>query len=166
MVAIILLLIALSFAFIYTLTGRRKSSFQKIGETVLASLLFFNIGIMGLIAFFFHVFQADKTAQMIGWPTGSPFQFEMGMTNLAVGVLGILSFWIRDKFWLATILAVSIIYIGCFIGHLIQYSLGNTAPYNIGLVIWINDLFIPILLILLYFGLKGRQLIFRNSHRS
>lgn len=37
---------------------------------------------------------ADEIAKEIGWPTGSPFQFEVSMTNLA------LVFWVFFVFGL------------------------------------------------------------------
>src|SRR5262249_51982096 len=38
-----------------------------------------------------RVFFPDQTARSIGWPTGSPFQFEVGLHDGAWGVLGFLS---------------------------------------------------------------------------
>lgn len=126
-------------------------------EVLLSYIIFFNIGIMGLIGFIMHVFFADETARAIGWPTGSPFQFEMGIANLTFGILGILAYWIRGNFWTATILGVSILMLGCFVGHVYQYyTHGNLAPYNIGPMIWFNDFFMPIIyLSLLYIWLTG-----------
>lgn len=122
----------------------------EISETFLSYLLFFNVGCMGLLAFYAHVFNADATAQSIGWAVGSPFQFEMGMTNLAIGVAGVLCYWYRGLFWMATITIVTVLFWGCFIGHLIEYSKGDTAPYNIGLFIWFSDLLVPLLAVVLY----------------
>lgn len=128
-------------------------------ETFLSYLLFFNIGVMGLIGFTAHAFMPDETAKSIGWPTGNPFQFEVAVANLAFGILGILSLWLRGSFWIATVLGSSIYILGCFFGHLVQYyTQGNVAPNNIGLFIWINDLLVPILsLSLLTWYLSKRQ---------
>src|SRR5829696_6339528 len=59
-------------------------------------------GIGGVIAFLSHTLLADQTARAIGWPTGNPFQSEVAVANLVVGVLGILCYWIRGNSWLAT----------------------------------------------------------------
>jgi len=141
MISFVLFICAVIFAVIFT--AIRKRSFTK---TLLYAVVFFNIGLMGLLAFYAHIFMADSTAEKIGWATGSPFQFEMGIANLSYGVLGILSLWYRGKFTLATILGYSVLLLGAFVGHLIQYSKGDIAPYNIGMFVWFNDLFIPILL--------------------
>ena len=45
-----------------------------------------------------HTFFADQTARQIGWATGSPFQFEVAMANLGIGVCGLLCYRFRDGF--------------------------------------------------------------------
>ncbi len=45
-------------------------------------------------------------AASIGWPAGSPFQFEVGIANLSFGILGILCLKFMDNFWTATVIAV------------------------------------------------------------
>ena len=40
-----------------------------------------------------HTFAADEVAESIGWPTGNPFQTEVAVANLAIGTLGILSYY-------------------------------------------------------------------------
>ena len=146
---IIFFLLAILFA-TFAIRRKKTKNREKIVEIFLSYLLLFNVGLMGLLAFVSHIFYPDATAKAIGWGTGSPFQFEIGMANLALGVAGVLCFWLRGSFWFATILITSILFIGCFVGHLIEYQKGNTAPYNIGPLVWIGDLFIPLLLVILY----------------
>ena len=43
-----------------------------------------------LYAFMRHAFATDDVARSIGWPTGSPFQFEVALHNLAAGLRGAL----------------------------------------------------------------------------
>lgn len=142
MLPLILLICAVIATFVHLYI---KKEHETELETFLSYLIFFNIGVMGLLAFYGQIFLADETARSIGWAPGSPFQFEMGMANLAFGVLGILSYWYRGLFWAATLLGVSILFLGAFVGHMIQYSHGDTAPNNIGLFIWMADVFLPIL---------------------
>ena len=130
-----------------------------IAETFLGYILLFSLGVMALFAAYGHVFMGPKIAQLIGWESGSPFQFEMGMTNLSLGILGILSFWMRGKFWDAVIIGWSVLFLGCFVGHVRDYYINhNTAPYNIGFSIWLSDLFLPLLAIglLLYLRMKTK----------
>lgn len=145
-----------SFALIAALIHVWNGNKEKSGiEVLLSYILLLNVGVMCIIGFIMHVFYPETTAQMIGWAPGSPFQFEIGMANLAFGVLGLLAFWLRGHFWTATIIGVSVFMIGCFIGHVHQYyAHDNTATLNIGPFIWFNDLFLPITyLVLLYLWL-------------
>lgn len=123
---------------------------DRSSEIFLAYILFFNMGITGLLAAYAHIFMGPEIAKEIGWQPGSPFQFEMGMANLSYGVLGILAYWIRGRFWEAACIGWSILLLGCFVGHLIDYYVhGNNAPLNIGYYIWFYDLFLPILVLIL-----------------
>ena len=53
--------------------------------------LVYLIGVAGIIGATGHLFKADDVARSIGWPTGSPFQWEVGVADLGWGVLGVLS---------------------------------------------------------------------------
>jgi hypothetical protein len=63
-------------------------------------LYLFGVGVAGsgIGGFFGHFFISDSVAQSIGWPTGNPFQLEVGFANLAVGILGIVAMSRRDGF--------------------------------------------------------------------
>ncbi len=88
---------------------------------------------MALLAAYAHVFMQDETAALIGWKGGSPFQYEIGMANLSYGILGVLAFWQRGKFWEATIIGWNVLFLGCMVGHILDYYRDhNDAPYNIG----------------------------------
>ena len=75
-------------------------------ESFLLWLLVIVVGVGSLYAFMGHTFAADDVARSIGWPPGSPFQFEVALHDLAIGVLGVLSFWLRGDFWIATVIAL------------------------------------------------------------
>ncbi|MFA6916137.1 MAG: DUF6790 family protein [Parachlamydiales bacterium] len=154
MVNVILFILAVAFT-ICRLTLKKEWYSPKSEETFLSYLLFFNVGLMGVLGAYAHVFLADEIARSIGWAPGSPFQFEMAMANLAFGVLGILSYWIRGRFWDATIIGWSVLFVGCFVGHVMEYyTKNNTAPYNIGPYIWFYDLILPILVIALLYRIR------------
>jgi hypothetical protein len=117
-------------------------------------MLVFTVGIVGSIGFIGHIFYADEVAKMIGWLPGSPFQREVGFNDGAWGLLGFLSLYFRDKFWLATGLGWSFFMIGADYGHIKEMVINNNfAPYNSGIIF--SDTLIPlILLILLYIKFK------------
>jgi hypothetical protein len=70
-------------------------------------------------------------AESIGWPTGNPFQLEVGFANLAVGILGIVAMGRRDGFREATVIAVAVFGVGATIVHARDIiETGNLAPGN------------------------------------
>jgi len=151
-------MIALAIAFLSVLLPVVHLFVSKVPRTklrvvriLLLYALVLDVGIIGLpMGFIPHVFFADETAKMIGWPPGSPFQFEVGVHDGAWGVLGFLCIWIGGTFWLATGLGWSLFMLGATYGHIHQMvKHGNYAPYNF-LTIF-SDGFIGIwLLVLLY----------------
>lgn len=154
MASVLLFICAIIFTICHV-TYKKEWYSPKFIESFLSYILFFNMGLMGLLAAYAHVFMGPETAKSIGWEPGSPFQYEIGMANLAFGVLGILSYWFRGSFWNASIIGWSVLLLGCFIGHIINYyTENNTAPYNIGPYIWFYDLLLPILVLILLYRLR------------
>ena len=115
----------------------------------LVALMATLIPIGGLMAFLGHSFKAQEIALKIGWQP-SPFQFEVAVADLAFGVLGILCIWQRRGFWTATGIGYAVFLLGCGFGHLQDMARhGNLAPYNVGPVLWVNDLAIPVVILVL-----------------
>lgn len=142
--------IALIGPLIHLLISHQPKTLHRIVELYLTYSLFALVGLSALYAFIGHTFAANQVARFIGWPTGSPFQFEVACANLAFGVLGILCIWLRNNFWLATIIGYSTFLWGAAYGHIrdiVEHH--NYAPGNAGLVLYL-DIFVPILLIVLY----------------
>ena len=112
---------------------------------------------MGFYGFIGHIFYSDLVAYFIGWPPNSPFQFEVGIANLTLGVLGTFCIWLRGNFWVATVIANAIMGFGGATGHVLQMVFhANYAPGNTGLILYI-DIFAPILgivLLLAYLNAK------------
>ena len=129
--------------------GKRPVSASRFAEVLLLYLLVFFAGAGGLMAFLGHTFKAQEIAVKIGWQP-SPFQFEVAVADLAFGVLGILCIWQRRGFWTATGIGYTVFLLGCAYGHFQDMTRhGNFSPYNVGLVLWVNDLAIPVLILLL-----------------
>ncbi len=104
------------------------------------------VGVTGIYTFVCHVFFAESTAAHIGWQT-SPFQYEVGMADLTVGVLGVLAFWGSVGFrWAATI-AATVWFWGDAVGHVRQMIVAqNFAPGNAGSWFWTDVLLPPIMI--------------------
>lgn len=114
-------------------TGARST--ERVIEIALLYLLAVGAGAAGLLAFAAHAFAAAETARSIGWPPGSPFQFEVAVADLSYGIVGLLCMRWRGPFWLATGVAVSTFYLGCNYGHLWHAFLKDDyAPNNYGVI--------------------------------
>jgi len=147
---IFLLIIALLAIIIHVMLMKQRTA-KKIVEVILLYLLVISIGSGGLIAGFMHVFNGPATAKMIGWAPGSPFQYEVGVADLAFGLVAFLCVFFRGSFWLAAIIANSVFLFGCMVGHVhSMLKSGNLAAYNIGPNIIIADFVLPLGLIVLY----------------
>lgn len=86
---------------------------------VIEIFLLYNIGVGGMItatSIIFHTLFADQTAESIGWAAGNPFQMEVGVASLAIGIVGFFGFWRRD-FWLPYIISKSIFGWGAGLVH-------------------------------------------------
>ncbi|MFN8072304.1 MAG: DUF6790 family protein [Mycobacterium sp.] len=109
------------------------------------------VGIASILAAAVHVFDGPHTAEMIGYARGEGgFQWENAMGDLAIGVVGVMSYWYRGNFWLATLVVLTVQYVGDAAGHLYFWlAQGNTKPYNIGVPL-IADIVLPIVMWVLY----------------
>jgi 4-amino-4-deoxy-L-arabinose transferase-like glycosyltransferase len=113
--------------------GVDKSSRSRERKIETFLLYLFGIGVAGsgIGGFFGHVFISDSVAESIGWPTGNPFQLEVGFANLAIGILGIVAMGRRDGFREATVIAVTVFGVGATIVHVSDIiDTGNLAPGN------------------------------------
>jgi hypothetical protein len=117
---------------------------------MLENALLWIVGVQGLFLGSGHIFMPDRVAESIGWPKGNPFQFEVGLAGISYGTLGVLASGFGPDWWLATIVAYSIFYLGAAAGHVRQLVLtGNRSPGNFGTV-FVFDIAAPIFLIALY----------------
>lgn len=155
------MLVALIGAGIYLLRHKDERGSVAVTTALLMFWLGIAIGVASVFGAAFHVFDAEETAEGIGFvpwnPTGTgAFQFENAMGDLAIGVVGFLCFFIRDrKFWLAAVIFATILFWGDAIGHIHQMvEYDNHAADNSGFVLWL-DILNPAILILLYW-LSGR----------
>ncbi len=126
---------------------RRKTLTKK--ATIDLYFLYFlvgGVGVIGAIGFIGHVFFANDVARMIGWPVGSPFQFEVGFHDGAWALLGFLCIYFRGNFWTATAIGWSFFMLGATFGHIRQTVIaGNFEPYNYGMIL--PDFLIPFILL-------------------
>jgi hypothetical protein len=112
-----------------------------VSDILLRWFLFCTIGLGGLIGFMGHAFKADEIASYIGWPAGSPFQFEIAIANLSYGIMGMACLRAGRGFRLATIVGTSVFFWGTAAGHLHEIeAFGNNHPGNAGVPLYANIL--------------------------
>jgi hypothetical protein len=122
----------------------------------LAWILLLPIGVTGLWAGIAHVAFPHVAAAHIGWEV-SPFQYEVGMADLAVGITACLAFWRSWEFRAAAVCAATVFLWGDAIGHVRQMIVaGNFAPGNAGLPFYM-DILAPLLAIVLLIASHGQS---------
>lgn len=130
----------------HNLLDRQSQTPARRIELFMIYLLAISVGANGLSGAFGHLFLSDLVAEGVGWPAGSPFQLEMGFTNLLIGLLGLMAISRRDGFRTATILATTILGLGATAVHLWDIAVaGNLSPGNT--IQNIGNLLDPMLLI-------------------
>jgi hypothetical protein len=127
-------------------SAKRRSNAVAIAGTYLIYLLFIYVGLMGLFTAYYHVFRPIEASASIGWST-SPYEYEVGMADLTVGVLGVLCLVFRWDFWLATAIADAVWLLGDAVGHIRQMVVHNNhAEYNAGIFL-LFELVMPVLIL-------------------
>lgn len=130
----------------HMLLDRQARTTARRIELFIVYLLAISVGANGLGGAFGHLFLSDLIAEGVGWPTGSPFQLEMGFANLLIGVLGIMAINRREGFRTATIIATTILGVGATSVHIMDIAAtGNLSPGNT--IINLGNLLDPVLLI-------------------
>jgi hypothetical protein len=114
-------------------------------DRFLRYIFIFPVGLMGLWAALGHLAVPAEVAKAIGWHT-SPFQFEVGVANLGIGVAGLYAAFRSLEARLATNLVLACFLFGAGIGHLRDIAnTGNFAPGNAGPILF-TDFLTPIVI--------------------
>ena len=112
-------------------TGRRVLELTSLWFVVVG------LGVNGVLAGLVHMGPgAPAAAGSIGWAP-SPFQWENGGSDLAVGLAGLAVAWRRHRAgWMSAVIAVAFVQLWVDgIQHVTQLVMhGNTAPDNVGAI--------------------------------
>ncbi len=124
------------------------------GYTLWGELLFYAIGFGFLWAFFFHAFAQQVAATSIGWQP-SPFEWELAWAEFGLAVVALLSLGRGYEMRLAVTIILAIFSFGAAAQHINEIlCCHNYAPGNAGLILWINDIALPLLLLVLAYGAR------------
>jgi hypothetical protein len=125
-------------------------------DRLLGWILLLPIGVTGLWAAVFHLFFPQIAAADSGWEV-SPFQFEVGLADLAIGATACASFRRSLDFKAAAVMASSIFLLGDAVGHVKHMIVaGNFAPGNAGVPFY-SDIAFPLLAIILLMIVRRSQ---------
>jgi hypothetical protein len=107
----------------------------RLSERLLRWLLLLSVGVASVWAGFFHVAFPEVAARSIGWQV-SPFQFEIGVADMAIGIAAIVSFWRSLDFKAAVVWNIVAFNFGVAVGHVREALVaGNFAPNNFGVLL-------------------------------
>ena len=127
---------------------------RSLASRSLDWMLLLPVGVGGVWAGFFHVTFPQIAARSIGWQV-SPFQFEIGVADMAIGVAAMAAFWRSFGFKAAVVLYIVLFNFGVAVGHLREAMAGDFAPNNFGLLLVMTIAEMVILPILLWRARKG-----------
>lgn len=152
-------LAAIVAAILMVLRGPRPITVGRVVDQLLRYILAFPVGLMGLWAFMGHVFFAEQAAASIGWAP-SPFQFEVGMANLGIGLAGLIGAFFGSPGFRAAVGVVMLGFLGgAGVGHVVQIEqAGNLAAGNAGPILY-TDFLTPLAVL----GLLLVQRLFRRA---
>lgn len=110
-------------------------------------LLFF--GIQSIWAGLFNAFFQEIAAKSIGWAP-SPFEFEIGWADMAIGLAALVAAWRSLDFKAAVVLTIAVFFLGVVWGHFYERFVNNdTAPNNFGAMLVVTIIW-GLLLVVLY----------------
>ena len=140
---------ALCFVWAIVIAVARRNG-QTLASRLLDWMLFLPVGVSFLWAGLFHVFTPQIAAASIGWQV-SPFQFEIGVADIAIGFVGIASFWSGLGFKSAVVAYVVLFDVGVALGHVRQaLDQGDYAANNFGLLLGLTVIQAGLLPVLLW----------------
>jgi hypothetical protein len=155
LVPILLWVAALGCAGVAIRRGPRPIERGFVIDRLLRYLFVFPLGLQGLWAFVGHVFFAEEAARSIGW-ADSPFQYEVGVANLGLGLASLYAAFRGFEARLAVAIAAACFLVGAGIIHIRDIvEAGNFAPGNAG-PIMVTDFLAPIAVLVLLFFASGR----------
>jgi hypothetical protein len=152
---LVFLILGLVVGAVHIYLDKQPRTRGRVAQTILLWYLVIIVGVTGVFAFIGHTVFADATAHSIGWPAGNPFQGEVAVANLSVGIL---CYWMRGNFWIATVIGFSVWWLGDAVVHIRSIVVdANYAPDNAGVTFYL-DILVPVLLIaLLVYYLNAKR---------
>ncbi|MDQ6823303.1 MAG: hypothetical protein M3Z07_02265 [Candidatus Eremiobacteraeota bacterium] len=168
-VAILLFVLAIVTSVLKLRRAGRRRIVATAAYVFWGEILFYGVGLVMLWAFLFHAFFQHIAASSIGWQP-SPFEWELAWAELGLAIVAMLALYRGFEMRLAATVAFVILASGAAIQHVHQLRCcHNYAPGNAGLVLWFNDIFVSLTVLVLAFASRDayeRQSSRRNLTRG
>ncbi len=146
--------VAIGFILLHKVLVRNKVASDEI---VYRWMALFPLGVTGIYAFVMHAFYPQIADAAIGW-SASPFEYEVAVADLALGVVAVLSFNASFGFRLAAVLANVIFLLGAAFNHIyLMLVQGNYDVGNAGSWLWLDDLVLPLIMLLCIISLSKQK---------
>jgi hypothetical protein len=140
----------------------RRGGGHDTWRTLLDWYVLWGVGVSNVVNFIFHSVLGDFSAEQIGWAQ-SPFQFEVALASLGMGIAAIAVFPRRTGWWakFAATIPSSVFLFGAGIGHIHQsLATGNSAFGNAGPILY-SDLILPVWAVVLLVLARAEE---RRAH--
>lgn len=103
----------------------------------------------------FHLFFPGIASAQIGWQP-SPFEFEVGVGDMAMGLVAMAAFWRSASFQSAIALTVTLFFAGVSVGHFVQaFGHDNFSADNFGVLLGLTLVRVVLFPILLWAVWRG-----------
>ena len=100
-----------------TLSWAMEHGTQGLATAILRNSLVYGVGVGGVVAALVHALRADRAGRSGADGAQGPFEFEVAMAHLGLGVLGLSCAWQGGGFWAATIAMTAVFGLGSAVGH-------------------------------------------------
>jgi hypothetical protein len=112
-------------------------------------MLFYVYGLANIYGGAMHAYYGDAVAATIGWQN-SPFQYELGWFEIAYGFTALFSGRQGYAYRVAMTIPYSLFALAAAAQHIdMMAKQKNYAPNNAGLVLWLGDIIVPLVMLAL-----------------
>ena len=109
-------------------------------------LLFWYGGLTLIWAGFFHGYEQSIAARSIGWQP-SPFEYELGWFEIGIGIAALFARRQNYGYRLALTIPIVVFSFAAAAQHIaLMLTKHNFAPNNAGMMLWLNDIIMPLIL--------------------
>lgn len=141
-----LLLFVLVAAAVHVLRSEERG-LRRVGRIVLLYVLVGYCGVPMLAVSLGVLLVPDHAAEVLGFPSGNPFQTFLGFAYLGMSLAAVLAVWYRDSFVIGPALCWAVFFAGATFIHLDDYGARGALTHHSLLAILTTHALISLLLL-------------------